>query len=90
MTLLRILSLGCVVALACGSSGTIIGTIYVIGNEPFTQVAIQDSTGAIFRIETTKEIEQRLREMQGRKVTLEYSNVTTTEDGKIITVVHLN
>lgn len=71
---------------ACSSSGKIVGTIYVIGNEPFTQVAVEDSTGAVYRIETTDEIERQLRRMQGRKVELQYSKLTTTEIGKTIAV----
>lgn len=70
----------------CSSSGKIVGTIYVIGNEPFTQVAVEDSTGTVYRIETTKELEQRLRGLQGRKVELHYTTLRTTEIGKTIAV----
>lgn len=70
----------------CSSSGKIVGTIYVIGNEPFTQVAVEDSAGIIYRIETTKELERQLRGLQGRKVELSYSKLTTTEIGKTIAV----
>lgn len=70
----------------CSSSGKIVGTIYVIGNEPFTQVAVEDSTGTVYRIETTKELEMQLRRMQGRIVELSYSKLSTTEVGKTIAV----
>ena len=30
--------------------GTVTGTIYVIGNEPFTSLAIEDSGGKIYRL----------------------------------------
>jgi uncharacterized membrane protein len=83
----RLLQLLAVVGiLGCSSSGKVVGTIYVIGNEPFTQVAVEDSAGTLYRIETTKELERQLRSMQGRKVELRYSKLTTTEIGKTIAV----
>lgn len=72
--------------MSCASPKTIVGTIYVIGNEPFTQLAVEDSTGTVYRIETTKELEMQLRRMQGRIVELSYSKLTTTEVGKTIAV----
>lgn len=75
---------------ACSSSGKIVGTIYVIGNEPFTQVAVEDSTGTLYQIETTKELERQLRALQGRTVELRYSKLTTTATGRTIVVASIH
>ena len=61
--------------------GTIKGTIYVIGNEPFTSLAVQPSDGKMYRISTTKDIHARLLKLQGKIVELEYSKVDTTKEG---------
>ncbi len=66
--------------------GTVMGTIYVIGNEPFTSLAVQDSTGKMYRISTMKDVRERLLARQGKIVVLEYSRVDTTREGLTLSV----
>jgi hypothetical protein len=44
------------------------GGIYVIGNEPFTQVAIQLDDGKVYAL--TGEYDKELRGLQGKRVTV--------------------
>jgi hypothetical protein len=62
------------------------GTVYVVGNEPFTSVAVECSNGTMYRIKTTKELEKRLRGLQGKKVELEYTKLARSHEGQTITV----
>jgi hypothetical protein len=68
------------------TKGTIQGTIYVIGNEPFTSLAVQDSEGRMYRLSTSTETRQRLLALQGRKVIVEYSKIDTTAEGITLSV----
>ena len=72
--------------LACASGGTLSGTVYVIGNEPFTSVAVEAPNGTMYRIVTSKELEKRLRTLQGKKVELEYTKLVRAADGPTMTV----
>ena len=72
--------------IACSSSGKVTGKVYVAGNEPFTWVALEAPNGTIYKISTTKELEQRLRNMQGRNVEVEYTGMADVPEGKAITV----
>jgi hypothetical protein len=62
------------------------GTVYVVGNEPFTSVAVECSNGKMYRIKTTKELEKRLRTLQGKKVELQYTKLVRAGDTQTITV----
>jgi hypothetical protein len=44
------------------------GRIYVMGNEPFTQVAIQTDDGKVYAL--TGEYDKELRSLQGKRVTV--------------------
>ncbi len=63
-----------------------IGSIYVIGNEPFTSLAIEGPEGKMYRISASKKIEQRLRGLQGKKVEVEYSKLSLSAEGYTIIV----
>lgn len=66
--------------------GTVRGTIYVIGNEPFTSLAIQDSLGTMYRISASKEIQDKLLARQGKMVELEYSRIDTNYEGVTLSI----
>ncbi|MBI3587542.1 MAG: hypothetical protein HY088_10465 [Ignavibacteriales bacterium] len=70
-------------------SGAITGIIQVIGNEPFTTVAIQRADGTMYRISASREIEQRLRAMQGKTMELRYSELSSSPEGLRIVVKEL-
>jgi uncharacterized protein YcfL len=61
--------------------GTIQGTVFVVGNEPFTTLAVEVSQGKMYRIATSADIRQRLLTLQGKKVEVQYSRVDTTAEG---------
>lgn len=44
------------------------GRIYVMGNEPFTQVAIQQDDGKVYAL--TGEYDREFRRLQGKRVTV--------------------
>jgi len=68
------------------TKGTITGTIYVIGNEPFTSLAVEDSHGKMLRLSASKEQQQQLKDLQGKKVEVRYSRIDTTAEGITLTV----
>jgi uncharacterized protein YcfL len=61
--------------------GTIQGTIFVVGNEPFTTLAVEVSQGKMYRIATSADIRERLLALQGKKVEVQYSRIDTTAEG---------
>lgn len=75
--------------LAFVGGGKISGTVYVIGNEPFTSVAVECPNGKMFRITTTKELEKRLRGLQGKKVELQYTKLVRSAQGTTATVTEI-
>jgi hypothetical protein len=80
-----------IVGLTCAgekeaTKGTIQGTIFVIGNEPFTSLAVEVSEGRMYRLSTSTETRQRLLALQGRKVIVEYSKIDTTAEGITLSV----
>jgi hypothetical protein len=68
------------------TKGTVQGTVYVIGNEPFTSIAVEDSQGKMLRLSTSKEVQQQLLGLQGRKVEVHYSRIDTTAEGITLSV----
>jgi len=72
--------------LACAAQrATIEGAVVVVGNEPFTSVAIQTTSGTVYRIAAPPALERRLRQVQGMKILAEYSRMDSTAEGiKII------
>lgn len=85
-------AMGVLISGCSGSKGTIsenetmTGTIKVVGNEPFTRLALQTSEGKTYILECQKEARALLLQHQGYQVTIEYNNVRHTFDG---TTVHV-
>jgi hypothetical protein len=65
------------------SSRILRGTIYVIGNEPFTALAIQDSLGRMHRIHGPKHLEDLLLQRQGKPATVTIVGTTQHADGAV-------
>ena len=74
------------VVVSCAGSGKVAGNVYIAGNEPFTWVALEAADGTVYKISATKELEQRLRSLQGKKVEVEYTKMTDVLEGKAIAV----
>ena len=62
------------------------GKIVLIGNEPFTQLAIQDEDGYVFQLICPKRLEQKLLQNQGDHIRVYYSQIVQTEQYARITV----
>ncbi len=83
MTLLFVF--GCYVAGSTGESFTVKGKIYVTGNEPFTELAIQSDNGKVYFISKNSPVYSELWKNQGALVMLEAVKTETKglERGKI-------
>jgi hypothetical protein len=69
-------------ALACAAQrGAIEGSVVVVGNEPFTSVAIRTSEGTVYRVSASRALERRLRRAQGMKIIAEYTQIDSTVEG---------
>lgn len=76
---------------ACCNCGTkedsyLKGQIIIIGNEPFTQLALRMEDEKVFAIECDKELEKELRKNQGRPFTVSFKE-SRVENGIPILVV---
>ena len=65
------------------AGGTLRGTVYVIGNEPFTALALQDSLGRMHRVHGPKKLEDLLFQRQGKVVTVTIVGTTQSPDGPV-------
>jgi len=65
--------------------GTVKGTIYVIGNEPFTSLAVE-SEGKMYRISASKEIQSTLLKLQGKVIEVGYTRIDSVLGGITLTV----
>ena len=61
--------------------GILEGTIYSLGNEPFTKLGIQTSDGTMYILKCTKEIEQALNGKQGQRVKVHYEKTEHLPEG---------
>lgn len=85
LAVVALLVAGCASSKEAGP-GKVTGIIQVIGNEPFTSVAMQSADGKTYRISTSREIEQRLRLLQGKTIELQYSELSSSPEGVKILV----
>lgn len=65
---------------------TLKGTIYVVGNEPFTHLALQDSAGRMHRIKGPKAIEDVLYQRQGKPVVLTVVGTAEEAEGPVLQI----
>jgi len=95
---LKILFIACIVLSAgCSSSKTVFGVpqkvtgeIMVVGNEPFTKLAVRTKTGDVYLIKSSSQIRESLWSHQGRIAELFYDEIQKENSGKEINVVKLN
>jgi hypothetical protein len=83
-----------ILAWTCGSqkethqaANVLVGTVYVIGNEPFTRLSIQtaDHRTRIIQEDTTK-LFRNVRSMQGQKVRMWFHPVNEMSDSTHIVI----
>jgi hypothetical protein len=79
---------------ACGSQKdlprevrSVVGILYVTGNEPFTVLSIQTDGGGVLRIrKDTAAVYQELWKFQGQKLRVRFRSVGSKSDTSSITV----
>lgn len=65
------------------------GTIYSLGNEPFTKLGIQTSDGTMYILKCTKEIEQALNGKQGKRVKVHYEKTEHLPEGLTLSITNI-
>ena len=68
--------------------GVIHGKVYITGNEPFSQLAIEDTEGTVYLISCSKKTESELQNLQGQFLRLHYSEIIRTKDQNTVTIEH--
>lgn len=85
---LVILSLG--ILSSCSSSlaiqNPVVGIVQVVGNEPFTKLAVNLNDKDIYFLECTKEVQAELLKNQGRVYEIIYSDLKKTDEGITLVV----
>ncbi|RPI04758.1 MAG: hypothetical protein EHM64_08880 [Ignavibacteriae bacterium] len=66
--------------------GILSGTVYSLGNEPFTKLGLHTTSGTTYLLKCSKEIEQTLNSSQGKTVTLRYEKVERLSEGSTLFV----
>jgi len=81
-----ILIYGCYLGSFAGETSSVKGKIYVTGNEPFTELAIQTDDGKVHIISKNSPVYKQLWNSQGSIVILEVEKLETggTEKGKLL------
>jgi hypothetical protein len=79
-------SSGC--SCGCGKTepNTVKGFITVIGNEPFTKIAVKTDEGKFFVLKGSKELNAELNQKQGSYYVIQYVDLKT-EDGNEVLIV---
>jgi hypothetical protein len=65
---------------------TVKGAIAVVGNEPFTRLAIIVDDSTVYILDCSKELKKELLKNQGRKYAIEFSKSRKELDSEVITV----
>lgn len=66
---------------------SLIGVIYVVGNEPFPKLALSTDNGDIYILKCDKAIESELWKMQGVRVIIYYTTMTVELEMKTVNVI---
>lgn len=64
----------------------VIGIIEIVGNEPFTRLAVNINDKDVYLLECSKEIQSELLKNQQRVYQIIYSEVKQTDEGIILVV----
>jgi hypothetical protein len=68
----------------------IVGEIMVVGNEPFTKLAVRAEDGKMDLISCNEEIRQLLLSHQGKITELFYDEIRRERSGDVINVIKVN
>lgn len=68
---------------SCGAKENFFhGKVVIVGNEPFTAVALKNEKGEIIVLKCDPDTEKLLRSSQGKIFVVEYDNVVKTPNGE--------
>jgi hypothetical protein len=72
----------------CGKteSNTVKGMITVIGNEPFTKLAIKTDDGKYFVLKSSRDLSEELNKNQGSFYIIQYGEKMTEESNEVLVV----
>lgn len=62
------------------------GFITVIGNEPFTKLAIKTDDGKFYVLKSSKELQSELWKKQSSLYLIQYGELRTEDDNEVLTV----
>jgi hypothetical protein len=69
--------------------GFIGGTIYSIGNDPFTKLGLQTEDGTMYILQCPREIESELHANQGKILKVQYDGIQQSPEGQTLRVVKI-
>ncbi len=85
------------VVAGCCSSRTVFnvpqkitGEIMVVGNEPFTSLAVRTANGEVYLVKCDKDVTQSLLSNQGKIADLFYNEIQKKNSSKEIKVIKVN
>ena len=90
----RVLLIAILFVPACGTqrdlpqeARSVVGILYVTGNEPFTNLSLQTDGGAMLKIrKDTTAVYRELRKLQGQKLRVQFRSIEAKSDSSSIVV----
>ena len=67
--------------------GTMEGTIYSIGNDPFSKLGLQSADGKMYLLKCSKKLEMELYSKQGKMFKVYYESSEQTPEGVTLHIV---
>ena len=71
----------------CSDGDSFTGTITVVGNEPFTNLALQVSGGETYLLECEKELAESLAKEQGKTYKIKFNETKKHSRGTMLIVI---
>ncbi|HEX2866628.1 MAG TPA: hypothetical protein VHO03_06280 [Ignavibacteriales bacterium] len=75
---------------AQGEVKTLKGRVFVVGNSPFTHMALQTDSTTVYLLDCSQEIQKQLSEHQGNLAEISYKGTVQTPEGKALKVIGAN
>jgi uncharacterized Zn finger protein len=90
VTLMMVALAGCVSLESVNNDvETMVGEVYVTGNEPFTKFALQLEDGSAYILKCSKELQDQLSREQGKTVKVRFKGIENALEGKSLDVVSI-
>jgi hypothetical protein len=70
-------------------NGALEGTIYALGNGPFSNLGLQTKDGTMYILHCTKEIEKNLYASQGKILKVYFERKDQTQEGFTLNVIKI-